>query len=153
LGYIVRISNKIMPGQLHVRFDGPLARGLAHRLLPLMVVAGMPFLAGGCGKKEAAQTIPPPPETARQTAALPAPAPQPSAAPRLAPAAVNLVQPDGQVDTGELQRCVIRWIVANHRRPASFEEFAATAGVAIPPPPAGKKYRLNKQMHVELVNR
>jgi hypothetical protein len=36
--------------------------------------------------------------------------------------------------------------------PANFDEFAATAGVPIPPPPAGKKYFLAKDMHIQLVN-
>ena len=142
-----------MTRRLHVSFERPVARGMAPRLPPLVVLVGALLLAGGCGKKEAVQTVPPPQEKASQTAASPAPASRSVAVSPPAPAAANLVQPDGQVDAGELQRCVIRWIVANHRRPASFEEFAATAGVAIPPPPAGKKYTLTKQMRVELVNR
>jgi hypothetical protein len=42
--------------------------------------------------------------------------------------------------------------MANHRVPANFDDFAATAGVVIPPPPAGKKYVIRKDMHIELVN-
>ena len=64
-----------------------------------------------------------------------------------------LTQPDGQVDLPELQRSVLRWVLANRRRPANFEEFAASAGIQIPPAPAGKKYNLAKDLHVQLINR
>ena len=69
------------------------------------------------------------------------------------PQAPPLVQADGQPDLGELKRDVIRWIVRNRRRPNNFEDFAATAGVPIPPPPAGKKYVLTQDMHVTLADR
>ena len=48
---------------------------------------------------------------------------------------------------------MVRWLIANKRRPKDFEDFAATAGVPIPPPPAGKKYAIGKDMHIVLVNR
>jgi hypothetical protein len=37
--------------------------------------------------------------------------------------------------------------------PPDFEDFAATANFPIPPPPEGKRYAINSQMHVILVNR
>jgi hypothetical protein len=40
----------------------------------------------------------------------------------------------------------------NHRVPANFAEFAASAGIQIPPPPAGKKYILNSHGLISLVN-
>ncbi len=58
----------------------------------------------------------------------------------------------GEPDLAELNRSLLRWILANRRRPASFADFAATANVTIPPPPAGKKYVLGKNMHIQLVN-
>jgi hypothetical protein len=61
-------------------------------------------------------------------------------------------QTNSEPDLRELQRSVIRWTMVNHRAPKNFEDFAATAGVAIPPPPAGKKYVIDKTMHVHLVN-
>ena len=68
-------------------------------------------------------------------------APVVAAAPNVAP---NLV---------ELHNALGRWLGRNQRVPANFEEFAATAGVVIPPPPAGKKYVLTKRMEILLVNR
>jgi hypothetical protein len=65
----------------------------------------------------------------------------------------TIVQPDGQTDLKALNRCLIRWLIANKRRPNNFEDFAATAGVPIPPPPAGKQYAIGKDMHIVLVNR
>ena len=59
----------------------------------------------------------------------------------------------GPVDLSEVQRSIVRWIVANHRRPGSFEEFAVTADVKVPPPPPGKKYFLPHDLHVKLVDR
>jgi hypothetical protein len=49
-----------------------------------------------------------------------------------------VVQPSGEPDLGELNRCLMRWLMANRRRPASFEDFAATAGTPIPPPRPAK---------------
>lgn len=62
------------------------------------------------------------------------------------------VKPNGDPDLHQLDRAMLRWLVANQRRPSSFAEFAASAGVAIPPPPPGKKYALNQGLHVILVN-
>jgi hypothetical protein len=49
-----------------------------------------------------------------------------------------------------LDRELRRWILANRRPPKNFEDFAATAGIQIPPPPPGKKYVIDKSMHVIL---
>jgi hypothetical protein len=51
-----------------------------------------------------------------------------------------------------LSHSVLRWAVAHQRRPASFEEFAADPGVQIPPAPPGKKYKMERSMHVVLVD-
>jgi hypothetical protein len=68
-------------------------------------------------------------------------------------AAAPTVTPNGEPDLGELNRSLLRWVMANRRKPASFEDFAATANVTIPPPPAGKKYAINPStMHIVLVN-
>lgn len=53
----------------------------------------------------------------------------------------------------ELTRELRRWIVATKKRPASFEDFATSAKITVPPAPAGKKYSLSKEMRVELVDR
>ena len=65
----------------------------------------------------------------------------------------TVAQSDGQTDLHALNRCLVRWLIANKRRPKDFEDFAATAGVTIPPPPSGKKYVIGKDMHIALVNR
>jgi hypothetical protein len=70
-----------------------------------------------------------------------------------APAGAPIVQADGQPDMGELDRVARVWMFRNHRRPTSFEDFAAHAGVEIPPPPPGKKYVLSRDMRVTLVDR
>ncbi len=107
-------------------------------LVLALMLAGV-LATAGCKKKVQA-AAPPPPDATAQTAAGNTTSPQ-------APG-----QPDGQPDLAALDRSLIRWIVTNHRRPASFEQFAATAKVAIPPPPAGKKYIIQKNMHIALVD-
>jgi len=72
---------------------------------------------------------------------------------QLAPVAVSVVQPDGQPNLAELNRVARMWMYRNHRRPANWDDFAANAGVPIPPPPPGKKYELSKSMRVTLVDR
>ena len=115
--------------------------------LPLAL--GLAFILGacGCGKKATQEVAPQPaPATPTQTPAQ-QPTPQQSQ-PAMQPAAPANNEPD----LAELNRNLIRWVVRNKRRPASFEEFAATAGAPIPPPPAGKKYVIAANMHVQLVN-
>jgi hypothetical protein len=67
--------------------------------------------------------------------------------------APSIVQPDGQPDMAALDRAARFWMFQNHRRPISWDDFAAHASVQIPPPPPGKKYVLSKDMRVTLVNR
>ena len=40
----------------------------------------------------------------------------------------------------------------HQRAPANFDEFAASADIKIPPPPAGKKYVINSHGLINLVN-
>ena len=120
-------------------------------LLFAVLIAGLSLFAAGCGKKEQGQGTTPP-AGASQPAQLRAQPGQAPAAPQVYQPVTTLAQSNGAVDLPELQRCVIRWVVANQRRPNSFEDFAATAGVQIPPPPAGKKYLITHDLHVQLVN-
>jgi hypothetical protein len=53
----------------------------------------------------------------------------------------------------QLTREVRKWIVRHQRPPQNFEEFAASAPVQIPAAPVGKRFALNKQMRVIVVNR
>jgi hypothetical protein len=56
-------------------------------------------------------------------------------------------------DPVELNRELRKWILRNRRPPKNFEDFSSTAGVQIAPPPDGKKYAIDKTMHVILVKR
>jgi hypothetical protein len=66
---------------------------------------------------------------------------------------IPVTQTDGQPDMGELNRVARLWMVRNQRRPTSWDDFVAHAGVTIPPPPPGKKYVLSKSMQVSLEDR
>lgn len=110
----------------------------------LGLIVGSSFL--GCGKSNNAtnQAASPTAEVAQSQSstenavagpAPAAPAPQPTA------------------DPLDLNRELRKWILRNRRPPKNFEDFAATSGVEIPPPPAGKKYVVDKSMHVVLANR
>ncbi len=70
-------------------------------------------------------------------------------------AVASASQPAAQAapNLDEITRQVRRWILKNQRPPKNFEDFAATTSYQIPPPPPGKKYVLNRQMHVVLENR
>jgi len=115
--------------------------------LPLVLVATL--LSVGCKKAKApaAEAPAPTPAQAKQAEADHMPI---AAQPRATPAAV--VQPNGEPDLAELNRSLLRWMMGHRRRPNNFEDFAATAGVAIPAPPAGKKYIIASDMHIKLVN-
>jgi len=96
----------------------------------------------GCGKK------------GNQQASQSAPAAQAPAqsSPQVQPAAQSIAQQNSEPDLANINRSLVRWILRNQRRPASFEDFAATADAPIPPAPAGKKYVIGSNMHVQLVN-
>jgi hypothetical protein len=125
----------------------PLARMLG-QVLPGIVLGS--FLLG-CGKtdKTAVQGPSSPPTQELAQAQGPSGAPvvvqsQPLASPQ---------SPKPSADPLDLNREVRKWILRNRRPPKNFEDFAATSGIEIPPPPDGKKYVLDKTMHVTTVNR
>jgi len=115
------------------------------------LTVAMAVIVTGCSKKTPVAQAPPPTDTSQAQADTPA-NPAPPAAPALSPDQPPLVKDNGQPDLAALNRTLIHWVVANRRPPASFSDFAATAGVTIPPPPAGKKYIITKKMHIELAN-
>jgi len=121
----------------------------------LLVLAGAILIFAGCSKKPSA-AIPPPTNTATaDDSAKLADSDHTPVNSQTAAAAVNAasnVSSDGQPDLGALNRGLLRWLAGNRRVPANFEDFAATAGIAIPPPPAGKKYIIAKNMHIQLVS-
>jgi hypothetical protein len=119
------------------------------QLTCLGLAFGAAVFMAGCGKKPAANGA----QQAVETNQPPSLAGTVSSSTTQAiPQQQQAVQANGQPDLPELNRAIRRWLMANHRVPANFDEFAATAGVPIPPPPAGKKYVLRKDMHIELVN-
>ena len=93
---------------------------------------GMLLAVAGCGKEDKPASV--------------TPATQPT---NIAAAPVA----DPGPDLGQITRDLRRWILRNQRPPKNFEDFASSANVQIPPPPPGKKYAIDKQMHVILVNR
>jgi hypothetical protein len=128
----------------------------------LALVLGAAMFAAGCSKSKPSTPVSPAPaatnttdntqpaETNQGSAYTP---PEPAAAPAAASAAPKVAPPTAP-DMGQLQRALGMWLVRNRRVPANFEEFAATAGVTIPPPPPGKKYFIvPKTMQIKLVDR
>jgi hypothetical protein len=118
----------------------------------LAMFLGVLAFLSGCSKKEA--PVPPTAPDTNQSVAQTVTAPPPK--PGNLPPANQLppvVQPNGEPDLGEINRHLLRWMMRNQRRPNSFEDFAATAGVTIPPPPAGKKYIIAKDMRIQLVSK
>ena len=98
---------------------------------PMLALASI-LLTSGCSKKPATVSAP---------------------VPAGSPIATAEVLPEVQPDLPELNRSLLRWMLGHRHAPKDFEEFAATAGVAIQPPPAGKKYFIRKDMHIVLVDR
>lgn len=119
--------------------------GMTIRCVTLVVVALVFF---GCGK-----------QAELRDAATPeahAPVAQPIIAfSNSSPQPVLALTPAENLDATltQLTREVRKWIVRHQRPPQNFEEFAASAPVPVPAPPPGKKFALNKQMRVIVVNR
>lgn len=121
--------------------------------LCLLTMTVMALLACGCHKTQTA-TAPTAPTASTDSSQPAQPAPvasNPSSPSQPAVATTPTTTPDGQPDLGALNRSLLRWVMGNRRPPANFADFAATAGVTIPPPPAGKKYVITKNMHIQLV--
>ena len=131
--------NRILNGALRV---------LAFIAFPSFVFA----FACGCSKKE--EQVNPAVVESNQAKTEPVgPTTPKSDSPPQAGQLPPVVQPNGEPDLAEMNRYLLRWVMRNQRRPNNFEDFAATAGVAIPPPPAGKKYVIGRDMHIQLVNK
>jgi len=123
------------------------------RVFCLLLLASAAVLVAGCGKKSgtppAGQT--PPVQSTQSTTEATAPV---STVNSQSPGpATNVAAPNATPDLNALNMALRQWLMRNRRTPANFEEFAATAGVTIPPPPAGKKYAITKRMEVVLVDR
>ena len=107
-----------------------------------------PLLCGGCSKKSdnPATNLPATPPLAEPTASAPTP-------PIIATAPAPGVGTSAAPDMRAINRALIIWSVHHRRQPSSFDEFAASAGIQVPPPPTGKKYIIGSSGLVSLVNR
>ena len=120
-------------------------------ILSMLLVCATAMLAVGCHRKEQSSEIPAPPPPATQTDAAPAAPAAPPAAVNSEPAASSVA--NALPDLRPLNQALIGWILSNQRHPASFEEFAASTDIQIPPLPPGKKYVLNGRGLISIVNR
>lgn len=132
------------------------ANRFSHRKLPTGVFCLMLAIATGmgCGKSKKTETPVPPPtvdNSAATPTANPTPANQTQPTPPHASSSLE-GSPNGPTQLQSLNRALLGWKRQNHRQPKSFEEFASTVGFQIPAPPAGKKYSLNANGFIVLVN-
>jgi hypothetical protein len=104
-------------------------------------------VAAGCGKSNTPTTATPPPSDT--TAAPPTTNLQVAVNPQpVAVANEDVPKPVMQA----MNRALLGWMRANHRRPKTFEDFASSTDFQIPAPPPGKKYAFNERGFVVLVN-
>ena len=114
----------------------------------MVLTMGLAGLASGCGKK--AEAPAPPPAAPVQEPPGPAPGPRVAQTPAQPQ---TLKVPEGASTDAVLQqmnRELLRWIVAHRRKPTSYEEFISSAQLTVPPPPAGKRYVLGSNMKIVL---
>jgi hypothetical protein len=122
----------------------------------LILTATLSFT--GCGKKPSTAQAPAPQPALDTNQTLAAPvAPQTSAAmpqvPEDAPAPVVIAaSPNGGADLSALNHAYIGWVIQNGRHPKSFDEYVAASGISVPPPPAGKKYIIDKNGFINYAN-
>ena len=116
----------------------------------IVFACAITMFAVGCSKKNQSSVTSAPPAPPQTDAAQPAPAAPSTVVNSGTTAAVTT---NGLPDLRPLNQALIGWIISNRRHPATFEEFAASAGIPIPPPPAGMKYTLNDRGLISIVNR
>jgi hypothetical protein len=104
-------------------------------------------LLAGCGKKTPAVVTAAPPAAAAASEDHPVLNPLPPTGPPAVP-----VDTQGSVDLRELNHTYISWIVQNHVRPKTFESFVSLSGMAAPPAPAGKKFIIDRNGFIALVD-
>jgi hypothetical protein len=106
------------------------------------------LLAAGCGKSNHVPTTPLPSSDVTNTPATSSIA----TAINYAPATGATNAGDTQLQVQTLNKSLLGWMIQNHRHPQNFAEFARTANIQIPEPPAGKKYTLNQRGFINLVD-
>jgi hypothetical protein len=113
------------------------------------ILLSLVFVAAGCGKSNTSAPAVAPTQSAVATT-TPAPI---SAAPTAVPQAATPAAPDDSKRTLQsLNRSLVQWMIQNRRHPRTFQEFATSANVQIPSPPAGKEYALNQRGFIVLEN-
>ena len=126
---------------VHINDSREVGLGLAVMLAAL--------LATGCSKsKPVPVEVSTPPTTVEATN----PAPAIMAAAPVPTQVVIPASPDGTPDLKAINQIYIRWIVQNRIRPKNLDEFIALSGVRFPPPPAGKKYVIDKNGFINFAN-
>jgi hypothetical protein len=151
VGYILlRHPSFIIDMKMFSGFARSVVGQSERRVLCFMLGLAVAILAAGCGKKSTApvsNNAPPPPTNETATAPV-SPPPAPISQPTATVPAAKPAPPSVQA----LNHVLMGWIIQHHRHPKSFEDFAASANVQIPPPPAGKKYTLNSRGFIILVD-
>jgi hypothetical protein len=128
-------------------FDPP-GRGY---ILCVLFICATAMPATGCHRKNQDSEIPAAPPPTTQTDASPAAATTPPTVGNAEPAAASVT--NALPDLHPLNQALIGWIISNQRHPATFEEFASSTDIQIPPLPPGKKYVLNGRGLISIVNR
>jgi hypothetical protein len=113
-------------------------------LILCAVVAG-----SGCGKKTQAAT--PPLQPVAQAQPLQDPNQPATPPPTLPPAPPPAALPP-QADLSQINRAYIGWIIQTHRHAKTFQEFVTASGIQVPDAPPGKKYIVDKNGYIALVN-
>jgi hypothetical protein len=119
---------------------------IAKEILCVAILCGSGLLGAGCHKKAGN-------DAAAATNQPQAEVPAAGAPSGTGGGRVPVAAPVPVKNASELDRALSNWVARNRRAPRNFEEFAATAGVNIPPPPNGKRYAIDKTGHVVLIKR
>ena len=129
-----------------------------HAGLHCVLFLGAFIFVAGCGKGENAgpstATTASPPATVESTPSPTesSPATTNSAADSPPAPAVTISENGSATVLQQLNRALVQFKFQHHRAPATFEDFAASANIQIPAPPAGKKYAINGRGVIVLVD-
>jgi len=123
---------------------------LSLRLLVCFTLAAGSLILSGCSKAPKPMAADPavPAVAAGQppAAVVPVPVHEP------VPVPVGGNQPSPQT-IHEMEKVLVGYMISQHHRPQSFEEFVAATKIQVPPPPPGKKYVIAQNMHIILVSK
>ena len=134
-------------------FDFGRVPGWRLKTIPVSLVFVV-AVAAGCSKSSSQTAIAPraAPPSANSATASSTPAPAAVPAPMANPSPMTTTNSGSLTTLQMLNRAMVGWMRQNHRRPQNFEDFASSANIQIPAPPAGKKYALNGRGFIVLVD-